>query len=114
MHCRVKHDRLPSYSITSSAVASGDCGTVTLISVLAVLLAVLRLREETMLRLGRGYLIRWLVAILCIVGISWLALEYFVPSPPSKITIATALRGTTYDYFGQRYRGEICDVPASR
>jgi hypothetical protein len=43
VHCRVKHDRLPSYSITSSAVASGDCGTVTLISVLAVLLAVLRL-----------------------------------------------------------------------
>jgi TRAP-type uncharacterized transport system substrate-binding protein len=31
-------------------------------------------------------------------------LEYFVPSPPSTITIATALKGTTYDYFGQRYR----------
>jgi len=57
-----------------------------------------------MLNLGRGYLIRWLATIFCIVGISWLALEYFVPSPPSTITIATALKGTTYDYFGQRYR----------
>ena len=57
-----------------------------------------------MLNLGRGYLIRWLATIFCIVGISWLALEYFVPSPPSKITIATALKGTTYGYFGQRYR----------
>jgi hypothetical protein len=57
-----------------------------------------------MLSLGRGYLIRWLAAIFFIVGISWLALEYFVPSPPSKITIATALKGTTYDYFGRRYR----------
>ena len=57
-----------------------------------------------MLNLGRGYLIRWLATIFCIVGISWLALEYFVPSPPSTITIATALKGTTYGYFGQRYR----------
>ncbi len=57
-----------------------------------------------MLRLGRSYLIRWLVPGLCIAGIGWIALEYFVPSPPSKITIATALRGTTYDYFGQRYK----------
>jgi TRAP-type uncharacterized transport system substrate-binding protein len=57
-----------------------------------------------MLNLGQGYLIRWLATIFCIVGISWLALEYFVPSPPSTITIATALKGTTYGYFGQRYR----------
>ena len=57
-----------------------------------------------MLNLGRGYLIRWLATIFCIVGVSWLALEYFVPSPPSTITIATALKGTTYGYFGQRYR----------
>jgi TRAP-type uncharacterized transport system substrate-binding protein len=57
-----------------------------------------------MLNLGREYLFRWLATIFCIVGISWLALEYFVPSPPSAITIATALKGTTYDYFGQRYR----------
>jgi hypothetical protein len=41
---------------------------------------------------------------LCIVSIGWLALEYFVPSPPSTITIATALKGTTFDYFGRRYR----------
>jgi hypothetical protein len=57
-----------------------------------------------MLSLGRGYVIQWLAAIFCIIVISWLALEYFVPSPPSKITIATALKGTTYDYFGRRYR----------
>jgi len=37
-------------------------------------------------------------------------LEYFVPSPPSTITIATALKGTTYDYFGQRYRERFARV----
>lgn len=47
---------------------------------------------------------RWLGVILCIVVISWLALGYFVPSPPSRITIATAFKGSTFDYFGQRYR----------
>ena len=57
-----------------------------------------------MLRLGRGSLTQGLAAILCIVGISWLTLEYFVPSPPSRITIATGRKGTTFDYFGERYR----------
>jgi len=48
-----------------------------------------------------------LAAIFCILGISWLALDYFVPSPPSKITIATAFKGSTFDYFGQRYRERL-------
>ena len=57
-----------------------------------------------MLRLGRGSLTKGLATILSIIGISWLALEYFVPSPPSRITIATGPKGTTFDYFGERYR----------
>src|SRR3974390_2791251 len=57
-----------------------------------------------MLRLGRGRLIQVLVAVLCILGISWFALEYLVPSPPHSITIATGRKGTTFDYFGERYR----------
>src|SRR5215813_7169454 len=57
-----------------------------------------------MLRFGRGRLTQGLVALLCTVGISWLALEYFVPLPPSNITLATGGKGTTFDYFGERYR----------
>jgi TRAP-type uncharacterized transport system substrate-binding protein len=57
-----------------------------------------------MKRLARGSLTQGLVTILCIVAISWLILEYFVPSPPSRITIATGGKGTTFDYFGERYR----------
>ena len=33
-----------------------------------------------------------LAAIFCILGIGWLALDYFAPSPPSKITIATGFK----------------------
>ncbi len=57
-----------------------------------------------MLRLGRGSLTQVLATVLCIAGISWLALEYFVPSPPSSIAIATGGKGTTFEYFGERYR----------
>ena len=53
---------------------------------------------------GRRSLIIGLVAILFVFGASWLALDYFIPSPPSKVTIATGPRGTTLDYYGQRYR----------
>jgi hypothetical protein len=56
------------------------------------------------MKLDRGRLIQWLATVACIIGASWIALEYFVPSPPSRITIGTALKGTTYDYFGQRYK----------
>src|SRR3974377_2394361 len=57
-----------------------------------------------MLRLWRGRLTKGLAAILCIVVISLLALEYFIPSPPSRITIATGPKGTSSNYFGERYR----------
>ena len=48
-----------------------------------------------------------LAAIFCILGTSWLALEYFVPSPPSKITIATGFKGSSFEYFGERYRERL-------
>jgi len=60
-----------------------------------------------MFRFSRRQLFKGLAAIFCILGISWLALDYFVPSPPSKITIATAFKGSTFDYFGQRYRERL-------
>ncbi len=60
------------------------------------------------MRMVRGHPIRRLAgglgAIVAIVIVSWLLLAYFVPSPPSSITIGTAFKGSTFDYFGQRYR----------
>ena len=48
-----------------------------------------------------------LAAIFCILGIGWLALDYFAPSPPSKITIATGFKGSSFEYFGERYRERL-------
>jgi TRAP-type uncharacterized transport system substrate-binding protein len=63
-----------------------------------------------MLTSGHGSLARWLAAFLCIGILSWLALEYLVPSPPSRITIATGPKGSTFDYFGRRYRARFARV----
>src|SRR5262249_43986831 len=57
-----------------------------------------------MQRLGYGRLIVGLVASAVLIGIGWIVLEYLVPSPPSRVTIATGRKGTTFDYFGERYR----------
>ena len=51
-----------------------------------------------------GFSFKVLAATFCILGISWLALAYFVPLPPSDITLATGRKGTTFNYFGERYR----------
>ena len=54
-----------------------------------------------------GRLIAGLAAVALIIGASWIALEYFVPSLPFKVTIATGRKGTTFEYFGERYRARF-------
>ena len=53
---------------------------------------------------NRWALVQGLAAVLCIVGLSWLALDYFVPAPPSKFTIATGAKNQTYEAIGTRYQ----------
>jgi TRAP-type uncharacterized transport system substrate-binding protein len=60
-----------------------------------------------MQRLGYGRLIGGLAALAVVIGVSWVVVEYLVPSPPSSVTIATGREGTTFDYFGQRYRARF-------
>ena len=60
-----------------------------------------------MQRLGYGRLIAGLAALAVVIGVSWIVLEYLVPSPPFSVTIATGRKGTTFDYFGERYRSRF-------
>ena len=60
-----------------------------------------------MQRLRYGRLIAGLAALSFAIGASWIALEYLVPSPPFSVTIATGRKGTTFDYFGERYRARF-------
>jgi TRAP-type uncharacterized transport system substrate-binding protein len=56
------------------------------------------------LGLSRWSLLKGLAAILCIFGIVSLALIYFIPAPPSKITIATSFKGGHYVDLFSRYQ----------
>ena len=57
-----------------------------------------------MLGSGRSGLFKGLVAALCIVSIISLALIYFIPAPPSKVVMATAFKGSSFEYYGRQYR----------
>src|ERR1700745_3173712 len=60
-----------------------------------------------MKKLRNGRLIAGLAALVLVMGAAWLVLEYLVPSPPFRVTIATGRKGTTFDYFGERYRARF-------
>jgi TRAP-type uncharacterized transport system substrate-binding protein len=53
---------------------------------------------------NRWGLVKGLAAVLCIVGMSWLALDHFVPAPPSRFIIATGQKNQTYEAIGKRYQ----------
>ena len=55
---------------------------------------------------GSGWsgLFKGLVAALCIVSLISLALVYFIPAPPSKVVMATAFKGASFEYYGRQYR----------
>ena len=59
---------------------------------------------KPMLGLSRWSVFKGLAAILCVVGIVSFAAAYFIPAPPSTVTIATAFKGSTFVYYGKRYR----------
>jgi TRAP-type uncharacterized transport system substrate-binding protein len=54
-----------------------------------------------MFALNRLYVLISAISIFALVS---LALIYFLPAPPRTVTIATAFKGASFDYFGQRYR----------
>jgi TRAP-type uncharacterized transport system substrate-binding protein len=57
-----------------------------------------------MIRWIRGSVVRGIAALIALVVVTWLALEYFVPSLPTRITIGAGGKGTTFEYFGEHYR----------
>jgi TRAP-type uncharacterized transport system substrate-binding protein len=57
-----------------------------------------------MLGYNRWQLFKGLAASFCVVGIVSLLLIYFIPAPPSKVIIATAFKGSSFEYYGRQYR----------
>jgi hypothetical protein len=57
-----------------------------------------------MLGLSRWQIFKTSAAAVLAVGTISLLLIYFIPAPPSTVTMGTGNKGTTFEYFGQRYR----------
>jgi len=53
---------------------------------------------------SRWQIFRALAAIVGTFGIVSLALIYFIPAPPSKVVMATAFKGASFEYYGRKYR----------
>ena len=51
-----------------------------------------------MLGYNRWQLLKGLAASFCILGIVSLALIYFIPAPPSKVVMATGVKGSAFEY----------------
>ena len=60
--------------------------------------------EMFVLGFSRWQLFKTLAAIVGIVGIVSLTLIHFIPAPPSKVVMATAFKGASFDYYGRQYR----------
>jgi TRAP-type uncharacterized transport system substrate-binding protein len=51
--------------------------------------------------------LRVLAATLAVAAVTWLALWYFIPTPPSKITIAVGIKGGAGEQIAERYRERL-------
>jgi TRAP-type uncharacterized transport system substrate-binding protein len=63
-----------------------------------------KIGEISMLGYSHSKLFKGLVAAVGIATIVSLALIYFIPAPPSKITMATSFKGSAAEYYGRQYR----------
>src|SRR5262249_17518920 len=57
-----------------------------------------------MLGFNRWQLLKGLAAVVVVMSIVSLLLIYFIPSPPSKVIMATAFKASAFGYYGQQYR----------
>jgi len=56
------------------------------------------------MRSARWQIVKALTAAVVIGSAVWLALVYFIPTPPSKVVMATAFKGASFEYYGRQYQ----------
>ena len=57
-----------------------------------------------MLGFSRRQLFKGIAAAVGIVSVVSLVLIYFIPAPPSKVIMATAFKGSAFEYYGRQYQ----------
>src|SRR5579885_318143 len=51
-----------------------------------------------------GFSVRIAAAAVCAIAAVWLALWYFIPAPPSRITMAAGVKGGGFEHFAELYQ----------
>lgn len=54
-----------------------------------------------------GFVLRVVAAIGCLNAVVWLALWYFIPAPPTTITIAAGIKGGAFEHIANRYKARL-------
>src|SRR5947209_6854232 len=57
--------------------------------------------------LAAGIYAKLVAAILCLIAAIWLLLWYFIPAPPSVITIASGVKNGVFEHIANRYRERL-------
>src|SRR6516165_9580284 len=57
-----------------------------------------------MLGYSRWQILKGMAAAVAGVSIASLVLIYFIPAPPSKVTMGSAFKGSSFEYYGRQYR----------
>jgi TRAP-type uncharacterized transport system substrate-binding protein len=57
--------------------------------------------------LERRLALRSLMATLVVMGLVWLALWYFIPAPPTQITISAGVKNGAFDHLAELYRQKL-------
>ncbi len=57
--------------------------------------------------LKRRAVLGGLAALLGIIAAAWLALWYFIPTPPSTVTMIVGIRGGSLDHFARNYQQSL-------
>src|SRR6516165_5183399 len=60
--------------------------------------------EGFIMKFTRWQIVKALAVVVGIVAIGSLALTYFIPTPPSKVVMATAFKGASFEYYGRQYQ----------
>jgi TRAP-type uncharacterized transport system substrate-binding protein len=57
--------------------------------------------------MGSGLGLRIAAATVCVIAVVWLALWYFIPAPPSQITIAAGIKNGAFSAIAEHYRERL-------
>lgn len=55
----------------------------------------------------RRAILRVAAALACVIAVVWFALWYFIPAPPTQITMSAGVKGGAFEHIAKRYQARL-------